>query len=403
MNAVLEVEVDAPECPTTKQTLHDLTESPEAAPRSTGEDLERVLDVVVTAKRHGLFADDYIAPRGSALIRRNGHTVLVPVHAVTNTDRVINTKRIQLSPVGRLPDVHINLTNRLFLRGEVKPDVFIDQLSAYLSHWVGGNKEVTNEFLSLETVVNRMGNGKFATKTLFAKTLRTEFIDFAQEFYPSYVVEVTETDPLAALLKAQTQREITQGYLSLISGDPFGQTRFYLACYRLIQKKCAWRVSDLREVSATPSDYAQKAVIRIWKSLPQFRGGPAAIYAWVNKVAYNASLDCFRETKEYIDRHVPLFTPEKDENGVENPEKLEENPLIIQRYIHGEHSGLEDLDSRELPTNAEGIDRLIVNQHKAGLTWAEIAKGLGLPPATVRKKVERMRKRARWETKPLEA
>jgi DNA-directed RNA polymerase specialized sigma24 family protein len=388
---VTEAANEATSSPTTKQTLHDLTEPTADAPGLTGEEFEQLVDTKIVRRKTknrtwGHYAPDFNCPHGRILVIRDGavnlRLVTIPPACVRKDDIVVNVERVPSKLVKRQTDAQINLLNKLYLRKKFDDELYVEQLGFYLATWTGGDTNVPLAFLV--SVQDRLATG-FGPSNRFARQLRAEFLEFCSAVYPGLIQAVVETDPLAALVKARTRNEITEGYKRLIAGDPFGPFVFYMACYRMIQSKCTARVYGLRHVSATPSDYAQKAIIRIWQSLPQFKGGPEGIYSWVNKIAYNSGKDCLRDTLEYIKEHVEVVTSQKDEDEVVRPQ---DNPEISKHYFF---SGIHTALGRQLPDWIQGTDRLICDLLRSGQNYKGIGQFMGLPESTIKMRVLRMR------------
>lgn len=103
------------------------------------------------------------------------------------------------------------------------------------------------------------------------------------------------------------------------------------AAFRLLVDRHAerpWRVAwRMLGDGAEAEDVAQEAVLRLWRSASEWRGGGPGVAAWLTRVATNLSLDRLRKRARMSDGAVPeraddapladfLIEQEQDRAGV---------------------------------------------------------------------------------------
>ncbi|WP_125484301.1 hypothetical protein [Edaphobacter aggregans] len=164
------------------------------------------------------------------------------------------------------------------------------------------------------------------------------------------------------------------------------------------KKKIKGAIHGLPDAFKDEDDYSQIVAMKVCNGLNKFVGGPGDFCAWLTTICHTVGCDAKREINANYAGMVPFLV--ETEFGEE-----EEHPDVIRQYIHDEerhHPASRyvqppDLKTVEkLPDWVTGTNRLIANQLQAGSNCAEIAKGLGMNPATVRKRVERMRVKLKW-------
>jgi DNA-directed RNA polymerase specialized sigma24 family protein len=174
---------------------------------------------------------------------------------------------------------------------------------------------------------------------------------------------------------------------------------FLEAVTKFAKGKVEVGIYELPEWVKTADDYSQLVADKVRRGVDKVTGGPSGFFAWLTTVCKTVSIDAFKEIKDQTDRKVDFMVEVEDENG---EKEWVQNPIVTNFLEYDEGTGMVDLDRKELPTwDIKGEDGVIVKRLNEGVSCAKIAKELGLNPATVRKRKERLFDRARWG-KPLE-
>jgi RNA polymerase sigma-70 factor (ECF subfamily) len=121
-------------------------------------------------------------------------------------------------------------------------------------------------------------------------------------------------------------------------------------------------------------DAAQETLLRVWKALPQFRGG-SAISTWIYTIARNCCLTA-------IQRSSGKRTSSLEEPGVraaaEVPGRVSQAPLPdVERMV------------AELPDECRSAVMLYYMQEKS---YDETARALGIPLGTLKTRLHRARR-----------
>ena len=140
-------------------------------------------------------------------------------------------------------------------------------------------------------------------------------------------------------------------------------------------------------------DVVQDAFIKVYGSLDKFHGR-SAFYTWLYRVVFNLCLDARRRDRS--DRHVE-WTEERPPAGLEDPVPRSHAAIA---ELPGPEAELERAELRsqlaraigELPDDAR---RTLELREVDGLSYAEIAKSLGVPKGTVMSRLHYARRRLR--------
>ena len=127
----------------------------------------------------------------------------------------------------------------------------------------------------------------------------------------------------------------------------------------------------------TAEDVAQEAWVKAWRALPRYTESLGSLRAWLCRIAINAAVDTFRRDRpaEDLDEHMP------DEAGdpAEQVEAVAHVRAVRQAVA-------------QLP--AAYRTALVLREYE-GLSYAEIAAALSIPPGTVMSRLNYARSRLR--------
>ena len=161
-------------------------------------------------------------------------------------------------------------------------------------------------------------------------------------------------------------------------GDPEAFEALMAAMEPLVWRVC-WHYTGNREDA---SDCGQETMIKIWRSLAQYRGD-CAFETWVYRIAASCSLDFLRKRKrERAESIEPLR-----EQGFDPPD---ENPGTEERVITADRQARIREAIAALPE--EQRDALVLTQLE-GKSYEETSDLLGISEGTVKSRVTRARKR----------
>ena len=167
-------------------------------------------------------------------------------------------------------------------------------------------------------------------------------------------------------------------------GDPDAFEQLMTPLENLIWRVC-WHYTGERE---TASDCAQEAMVKIWRSLGNYRGD-CAFESWIYRIAANCSLDALRKRKRDKSESIePLreagFDPADPEPGTEEK--------VISK---DQHQQLRECIAR-LPEDQR--EALVMTQLE-GISYEEAATRLGVSEGTVKSRVNRAKTRLKeWLT-----
>ena len=125
---------------------------------------------------------------------------------------------------------------------------------------------------------------------------------------------------------------------------------------------------SLTEHREDAEDATQDTFLKLWRSLPEYRGTTAALYSYVLRICRNSALDVLRRR-----RRTPLPLTYTDEDYVRRAEAAEVRAAVDA-----------------LPPD---MRRMIYLRHMANADYAEIAELLGIPEGTVKSRLHRARKK----------
>jgi RNA polymerase sigma-70 factor (ECF subfamily) len=133
-------------------------------------------------------------------------------------------------------------------------------------------------------------------------------------------------------------------------------------------------------------DVAQDTFLKLWRSLPQYRGDAQSLYSYVLRICRNAALDVLRRRKR-----APLPLVYTDEDGEETPMDVPDTePTPDEDYIRNAEAAQVRAAVDALPPD---MRRMIYLRHMANADYAEIAELLGIPEGTVKSRLHRARKK----------
>lgn len=162
------------------------------------------------------------------------------------------------------------------------------------------------------------------------------------------------------------------------NGDPDAFEALLTPLENLIWRVC-WHFTGDREAAA---DCGQETMIRIWRSLKDYRGD-CAFESWVYRIASNCCMDSLRKKKR--DRSVSIepmkeqgFDPADPQPGTEEQVIAAENRRELREAIAA------------LPEDQR--DALVLTQLE-GKSYEEAARLLGISEGTVKSRVNRARAR----------
>lgn len=161
-------------------------------------------------------------------------------------------------------------------------------------------------------------------------------------------------------------------------GDPGAFEQLMEPLEQLVWRVC-WHYTGNREAS---EDCGQEAMVKIWRSLDQYRGD-CALESWVYRIAANCCMDWLRKQKR--DRSVSM-EPMKEQGF----DPADPSPGTEDRVVAAdEHRRLREAISR-LPE--EQREALVLTQLER-VPYAEAAERLGVTEGTIKSRVNRAKAR----------
>ena len=161
-------------------------------------------------------------------------------------------------------------------------------------------------------------------------------------------------------------------------GDPAAFETLISDLEPLVWRVC-WHYTGNREDA---SDCGQEAMVKIWRSLPQFRGD-CAFETWVYRIAATCCLDFLRRKKrERAESIEPLR-----EQGFDPPD---EAPGTEEQVLNADRHARIRAAIAALPE--EQRDALVLTQLE-GKSYEETARLLAVSEGTVKSRVNRARNR----------
>jgi len=162
------------------------------------------------------------------------------------------------------------------------------------------------------------------------------------------------------------------------AGDPAAFEALISDLEPLVWRVC-WHYTGNREDA---SDCGQEAMVKIWRSLPQFRGD-CAFETWVYRIAATCCLDFLRRKKrERAESIEPLR-----EQGFDPPD---EAPGTEEQVLNADRHARIRAAIAALPE--EQRDALVLTQLE-GKSYEETARLLAVSEGTVKSRVNRARNR----------
>ncbi len=163
-------------------------------------------------------------------------------------------------------------------------------------------------------------------------------------------------------------------------GDPEAFEALMTAVEPLVWRVC-WHYTGNREDA---SDCGQETMIKIWRSLEQYRGD-CAFESWVYRIAASCSLDFLRKRKRDLSESLEPLR----EQGFDPPD---ESPGTEERVVTADrHERIREAIA-SLPE--EQRDALVLTQLE-GKSYEETARLLGVSEGTVKSRINRARSRLR--------
>ncbi len=162
------------------------------------------------------------------------------------------------------------------------------------------------------------------------------------------------------------------------NGDPEAFEALVADVEPLVWRVC-WHYTGNREDA---SDCGQETMIKIWRSLDQYRGD-CAFESWVYRIAASCSMDFLRKKKR---APVESIEPMR-EKGFDPPD---EAPGTEEQVINADRHERIRVAIASLPE--EQRDALVLTQLE-GKSYEETARMLGISEGTVKSRVNRARSR----------
>lgn len=136
-------------------------------------------------------------------------------------------------------------------------------------------------------------------------------------------------------------------------------------------------------------DAAQEAFLKVYRSLDRFEGR-SSFYTWLYRLTMNVCLDLKRRDRS--DRRVEWneeLPPEPDDSSPMAPDPIPEPSAELER------SQLRDAMQSAIDTLPDDARRTFLLREVDGLSYAEIARALGIPKGTVMSRLHYARRRLR--------
>ena len=163
-------------------------------------------------------------------------------------------------------------------------------------------------------------------------------------------------------------------------GDPEAFEQLMEPLEQLVWRVC-WHYTGNREAS---EDCGQEAMVKIWRSLDQYRGD-CALESWVYRIAANCCMDWLRKQKR--DRSVSMEPMKEQGFDPADPSPGTEDQVIAA----DEHRRLREAIA-QLPEDQR--EALVLTQLER-VSYEEVAVRLGVSEGTVKSRVNRAKARLR--------
>lgn len=161
-------------------------------------------------------------------------------------------------------------------------------------------------------------------------------------------------------------------------GDPEAFEQLMEPLEQLVWRVC-WHYTGNREAS---EDCGQEAMVKIWRSLDQYRGD-CALESWVYRIAANCCMDWLRKQKR--DRSVSMEPMKEQGFDPADPSPGTEDQVIAA----DEHRRLREAIA-QLPEDQR--EALVLTQLER-VSYEEVAVRLGVSEGTVKSRVNRAKAR----------
>jgi len=235
-----------------------------------------------------------------------------------------------------------------------------------------------------------------------------------------------QEDRLAAATRMRTKEKIVAAYEAYQRSEPGSADNLMVLVRDFAYTKLQYLDHEFSSGVVSAEDFAQDVALDVWSALvgtsvalPE--SGPS-FYAWIHKIAFNHATDGFNRLKEEKDRRVPLQHEVMEGDEVfedDNPEIYEhaisidkskwnekdKDGNIIWEYngevVPGSERSQFEIGSVpvRIPKWVRGQNLVICNYVLQGLTYKQIGKALGLTEKAVDRRLERIRRRTRQESK----
>ena len=168
--------------------------------------------------------------------------------------------------------------------------------------------------------------------------------------------------------------------------DPRNELVFYKGLFAVAKKRILpYEYGAPVATANTADDYAQEAVIGVWKGLPKFEGDGKAFECWFNTIISNKLSRFWKEIKKQQETKESLITVGKD---AETGESFDMENI----KIYANHCGGQRL---QIPQEVQGIDRNICELILDGKDYKQIARLLSMTVDAVDARLRRLKSKLR--------
>jgi len=158
--------------------------------------------------------------------------------------------------------------------------------------------------------------------------------------------------------------------------------------YHRLVVSVAWRLSGDPELA---NDVAQETFLAAWLGLPSFRPeGDASLRAWLCRIAHNRAVDALRSRRPQVSFDRLTLVSESDRGGLPVVDSVEVQRAETRPAVQAAVLALPD-----------DLRAVIVLREFEGLSYAEIAAALAIPPGTVMSRLHTARRRLAVALAPL--
>lgn len=176
------------------------------------------------------------------------------------------------------------------------------------------------------------------------------------------------------------------GEEKLVKKAAKGDTAAFEQLVLMYQKKVYSMALRMTGNPEDAQDLAQEAFLRVYRSLPGFKG-EAKFSTWLYRIVSNLCIDFGRRKKSVIS----IYT--QDESG-------EERELVIEDESYSPEKEYDKAETAEIINRAvmmlsEQHREIFLMRELYGLSYSEIAKATGLEDGTVKSRIFRAREKLR--------